>query len=67
YSFPVYNPPETLCSTFPDPLQVMWLHEHDRDTLHPSLVSSMDYIYRESDQWPRGAADFAPSRRTAAM
>nr|KAJ3405046.1 Peroxisomal membrane protein 4 [Polyrhizophydium stewartii] len=28
---------------------VMWLFRHDRDTLQPSLQSSMQYLYNDSD------------------
>lgn len=30
---------------------VMYLFKHDADTLQPSLRSSMQYIYKDSDHW----------------
>ncbi|RHZ69323.1 hypothetical protein Glove_284g82 [Diversispora epigaea] len=30
---------------------VMWLFRHERDTLQPSLQSSMQYLYLDSDHW----------------
>ncbi|KAI8926750.1 Tim17/Tim22/Tim23/Pmp24 family-domain-containing protein [Entophlyctis helioformis] len=30
---------------------VMWLFRHDRDTLQPSLQSSMQYLYNDSDHF----------------
>jgi peroxisomal membrane protein 4 len=30
---------------------VMWLFRHERDTLQPSLQSSMHYLYIDSDKW----------------
>lgn len=30
---------------------VMYLFKHDADTLQPSLRSSMQYIYKDSDSW----------------
>ncbi|CAJ0769360.1 18736_t:CDS:2 [Entrophospora sp. SA101] len=30
---------------------VMWLFRHNRDVLQPSLQSSMQYLYLDSDKW----------------
>jgi peroxisomal membrane protein 4 len=38
---------------------VMFLFDEDSSVLQPSLTSSMDFIYRESDQW-KSFKDFIP-------
>lgn len=30
---------------------VMWLFRHERDVLQPSLKSSMQYLYDDSESW----------------
>ncbi|ESO97467.1 hypothetical protein LOTGIDRAFT_159501 [Lottia gigantea] len=30
---------------------VLWLFEHEKDTLQPSLASSMTYLYHDSNTW----------------
>ena len=30
---------------------VLWLFEHEPDTLQPSLRASMDYLYHDSNVW----------------
>ena len=30
---------------------VLWLFEHEPESLQPSLRASMDYLYRDSNAW----------------
>ena len=39
---------------------VMCQFAHDETTLQKSLASSMRFLYRDSDSWPRGWKDFVP-------
>ena len=49
----VINEPNNIFSIFAALVwgTVMWLFRHDRDVLQPSLQSSMQYLYLDSDNW----------------
>ncbi|CAH0477048.1 unnamed protein product [Peronospora belbahrii] len=46
---------------------VMWLYENEPQTLHPSLLKSMQFLYDESCHWKGGIVDFLPSPATSAV
>ena len=46
---------------------VMWLYESEPQTLHPSLLKSMQFLYDESCRWDNGVVDFLPSAATTAV
>ncbi|RMX70274.1 hypothetical protein DD238_000070 [Peronospora effusa] len=46
---------------------IMWLYENEPDTLHPSLLKSMQFLYDESCHWKDGIVDFLPSPATTAV
>mmetsp|Transcript_19579 Transcript_19579/g.36173 ORF Transcript_19579/g.36173 Transcript_19579/m.36173 type:complete len:229 (-) Transcript_19579:47-733(-) len=46
---------------------VLWLYEYHPEKLLPSLFTSMDFLYHETNQWNGGLEDFLPSPATAGV
>ncbi|KAL7693200.1 putative peroxisomal membrane protein [Plasmopara halstedii] len=46
---------------------VMWLYENEPESLHPSLLKSMQFIYDHSCRWKGDFMEFLPSPATTAI